>query len=163
MMFILLGLLAAGAVWWGLHHFGTDEAKIKLLKKGGGALAFGFALVLLLKGRFDMAIGLAGLGAYLLSGSVSGLFHSQFNGRSPFGGEAHNADADAGRAQHGTGAGMTEDEAYQVLGLEKGASLDAIHRSHRELMKKIHPDQGGTTYLATRVNQARDVLLKAQG
>ena len=70
------------------------------------------------------------------------------------------------RAGGGSGAGarspsgdMSVEEAYAILGLSAGADAEAIKEAHRRLMVKLHPDHGGSDYLATKINRARDVLL----
>jgi curved DNA-binding protein CbpA len=54
---------------------------------------------------------------------------------------------------------MGRAEAYEVLGLKSGASEEQIHAAHRRLMRMAHPDTGGSDWLASRINQARDVLM----
>jgi DnaJ homolog subfamily C member 19 len=54
---------------------------------------------------------------------------------------------------------MSRAEAYEVLGLKPGATAAEIKAAHLRLMRAAHPDSGGSDWLATRINQARDVLL----
>lgn len=62
--------------------------------------------------------------------------------------------------RHGASHGaMSRAEALEVLGLEDGASEEAIREAHRRLMRQVHPDAGGSDYLAAQINRARDVLL----
>ncbi len=73
-------------------------------------------------------------------------------------------EADQGQRQgRGSSGAMTRREAFEVLGLAEGAAAADIIRAHRTLMKKFHPDHGGSTTLAARVNQAKDVLMQRQG
>ncbi|MEM1288102.1 MAG: DnaJ domain-containing protein [Pseudomonadota bacterium] len=74
--------------------------------------------------------------------------------------EDHHERARSGRTGAADTGGMSEDEAYEILGLESGAGASEIRSAHRRLMANIHPDKGGSTYLAAKVNLAKEVLLK---
>ena len=68
--------------------------------------------------------------------------------------------SDQGSSPPPSSGEMTEREALDILDLEDDADKDAIISAHRRMMQKMHPDRGGSTYLATMINGAKELLLK---
>ena len=68
-------------------------------------------------------------------------------------------DARSGQGSPSGSGPMGKEEAYEVLGIAPGSSAADIRKAHRRLMKTAHPDSGGSTFLAAKINEAKDVLL----
>ncbi len=236
MIYLLFGILLFWLAAVALKAFANANPALlaRAIRRGGGGAALVAGAILLARGRFDMALGLGGLGAWLLGlrgGTLSRMFQPSAGSRKkntscvrsamiemeldhdtgkmcgtvlagadegksleamtrpqcealydlccaddPDGARLMEAYLDRrfagwraatqnkgnswrGQARRRSGT-MSEDEAYEVLGLQKGAPEEEVIRSHRELMKKLHPDHGGSTNLAARVNEAKDVLMR---
>ena len=156
---LIIALGAIIAVWWGLRWLSrTSPAKArKALIAGGLGLLVVVGVVLVASGKmaglFAVAAGLAPwvTRAVRLHGLWQGF--RRMTGAPP-------PDAEAGQAPPaGPDTAMTRSQAYEVLGLTSEASPEEIREAHRRLMRTNHPDSGGSTWIATRLNQARDLLL----
>jgi hypothetical protein len=163
MLWLVLGALTLFLFLGGLRAFeSASVTTIKSLLAWILALAgVSLALLLVLTGREGIA-----LGALAMFGPViwqrwqayrAGLGTQQ---RQQSGSQSSRSNQPPPR---GRGSAMTPDEAYQVLGLHPGATEAEIRAAHHRLMRTAHPDSGGSDWLATRVNLARDTLLRPGG
>ena len=120
------------------------------LRLAGLAILFAIAatgvLIFVLSGRFGFA---APLGAFALWVMRAYLLARQIKATGAGGQESP-------LASRGP---MSRAEALDIFGLEEGASADEIEEAYKTLIMKNHPDQGGTDWLAARLNEARDTLL----
>ena len=142
-MYGLVIVLGVVGVVWVLREAGRmSPAKQRGFVRqvtGLGLCALG--LILAVKGLLIVALPMLGVGAGLLGWQQFG-----FNR--------------AAQPQPSATA-MDKAEALAVLGLGASASADDIRRAHKKLLRAIHPDAGGSTYLSAKINAARDLLLKS--
>jgi hypothetical protein len=145
MIWFLLGVALLVVLLASAREFSrADVATIRSLLAWIAALGgISLAVLLLLTGR-----GPAALSALILFGPLAWSWWKQ--------------DRRAARPQAGRRPGdrMSREEAYAVLGLSPGATEADIRAAWLRLMQAAHPDKGGSDWLAARINQARDVLLR---
>ena len=157
MFWLVLGALTLFLFLGGLRAF--ERASVTTIKSlfawiialGGISLA----LLLLLSGRGGIA-----LGALTLFGPlIWQKWRASHPAAAAFGRQQQAPPPPPPRRQ----GNLTREEAYQVLGLQPGATEAEIRAAHHRLMRTAHPDSGGSDWLATRINQARDVLVGHAG
>ncbi|MGB0935119.1 MAG: DnaJ domain-containing protein [Alphaproteobacteria bacterium] len=144
MLYLLAGFGAVVFVWWIIHLFLNTEpsAVVRGLRIG---IAIFLALIfigLLISGRLNW------LFSILLPIFIP-IFISAWQGS---------------RNKQGVDAppstkNMTLDQAYEILGLKPGASKEDVIAAYHKLMKKNHPDTGGSTYIARQLTDAKDLIL----
>lgn len=156
---LLLVVGGALALWWAWRWWSKappDTARKALIGTGLAALVIG-GLALVVTGKLAglFAI-LAGLSPWI--GRAMRL-HQLWRAVRRMTGRAPSPDAKAPPSPPPADTAMTRAQAYEVLGLPPGATPDEIREAHRRLMRAAHPDTGGSTWIAARLNQARDILL----
>ena len=161
-MALLLGLLLLVIVVQVLRWFAHADVKAARKAINWGGLGFIALIILGLAVTGRMGAAMAGVAAlFAWGGRILGLMHAGKRFADMFSSRGQNQQ---GNSQSGPRPSpkqaMTADEAYRVLGLAPGASDEDIKAAYRRLMGQMHPDHGGSDYLAAQINQAKDVLLK---
>ena len=152
-LLLIIGLVIL--VFVALNYFKqADPKKLANLSRYlvGAALA-GLGLFVLLRGNVYIALVLA-TGAVL---AWQGTLWRYLAGRAEKVGKQR--EGKSGSRRPAGKPSMDRQEALEVLGLKGNPTVTEIKEAHHKLIRKIHPDQGGSDYLAMKINDARDVLL----
>jgi len=148
MAWLFAGLALAGLMMLFLYWWANTDVKSARQSLMWAVLlvAVLLGLMLLATGRGFFAILPIGYAVWRMAGDRRGAAAS--SGRT----------GDSPPRAHGKGA-MTRAEAYDVLGLEDGAREEEINVAYRKLMAQVHPDKGGSSWMAAKLNEARRILL----
>ena len=161
-LIILLAVLGAGLLIWHKISQASGERRRNMVFWTVTGLILGTLVLLVITGRMNWLYAIGGGIAAFAPRVIRWIkylpiltrFHQQYR--------QHRASQDApgGQSANRRGTGkMSTAQAYEVLGLKPGASRDEIIQAHRRMMQKLHPDRGGSDYLASQINQAKDALL----
>ncbi len=144
----LLMLLARG------YTGASPRSLARGIRLSGGVLLALLTIALVITGRVGFAFLTAGGAWFLLFGSSPPWLRTYGTGPGPGSGQ--------GRGSSGPprASAMSRAEALTVLGLQEGATDEEVRTAHRRLILQMHPDKGGTNYLAAKINEAKDVLLR---
>ncbi|UCB54534.1 MAG: DnaJ domain-containing protein [Thiotrichales bacterium] len=157
---ILLAVIALGLVlWYKISNAPADKRKNLIFWSTAGVI-IGTLVVLAATGRMHWLYALGGSIAAFTPRLISALrylplinrFRQQYTQQKT----QSSGQQAAGRANPGQ---MTADQAREILGVKANASREEIIKAHKRMMQKVHPDRGGSDYLAAQINQAKDTLL----
>ena len=164
MPWLLLGIIAL-ALLWAVGRWGINTSPRNLRWTGMAVLAalcLAAALFLALRGQLGGAAAFA-TGAMALYGRyrwIKGIIERIANSGRANTGRTNTGRNGTGQRSRQSATVASDEEARAVLGLKPDADREAVLEAHKRLMRLVHPDRGGTDYLAAKINQARDILLE---
>ncbi|MBT8130565.1 MAG: molecular chaperone DnaJ [Gammaproteobacteria bacterium] len=156
----LLAVIVIGLLLWRKIATAPKDKRKKLIFMSTAGVIVGALVLLAATGRMHWIYALGGTIAAFTPRIISALrylplmnrFRQQYTQQK----SQQSGQQSAGRANPGN---MTAAQAREILGVKAGASKEEIIRAHKRMMQKVHPDRGGSDYLAAQLNQAKDTLL----
>lgn len=156
----LLAVIVIGLLLWRKIATAPKDKRKKLIFMSTAGVIVGALVLLAATGRMHWLYAVGGTIAAFTPRIINALrylpllnrFRQQYTQQK----SQQSGQQSAGRANPGK---MTEAQAREILGVKSGASKEEIIRAHKRMMQKVHPDRGGSDYLAAQLNQAKDTLL----
>ena len=156
----LLAVIVIGLLLWRKIATAPKDKRKKLIFMSTAGVIVGALVLLAATGRMHWIYALGGTIAAFTPRIISALrylpllnrFRQQYTQQK----SQQSGQQSASRANPGN---MTAAQAREILGVKAGASKEDIIKAHKRMMQKVHPDRGGSDYLAAQINQAKDTLL----
>ena len=157
---ILLAVIAIGLIlWYKISRAPADKRKNMIFWSTTGVI-IGTLVVLAVTGRMHWLYALGGTIAAFMPRLISALrYLPLLNRLRQHFTQQQSQQGGQGTADRTNPGQMTAAKAQEILGVKPGASREDIIRAHKRMMQKVHPDRGGSDYLAAQINQAKDTLL----
>lgn len=152
---IILAVIAVAFLMWFKIKSAKGEKKKKLIVWTVAGLVIAVLGILAITGRLNFITALIGGLIALIPKAMHLLKYLPLINRfrQQAGQQSNQQQASAGNTA------MSKDQACEILGIKAGASKDEVITAHRRMMQKVHPDRGGSDYLAAQINLAKDTLL----
>jgi DnaJ domain len=161
-LLLLLGLPLGVYAYWRFISKAPAEQRAQRIQAALFGLVSLVVMAVALRRGSPLTIGLAALGLAVWNWTMRHRARNAKNGGNDGGG--HSTPPPSGGGGGGTSdRTMSPARALEILGLAPGADRDQIQQRYRQLMQNVHPDKGGSDYLAAQINLARDVLLRSGG
>lgn len=156
----LLAVIVIGLLLWRKIATAPKDKRKKLIFMSTAGVIVGALVLLAATGRMHWLYAVGGTIAAFTPRIISALrylplvnrFRQQYTQQK----SQQSGQQTAGRANPGN---MTAAQAREILGVKAGATKEEIIKAHKRMMQKVHPDRGGSDYLAAQLNQAKDTLL----
>jgi len=157
---ILLAVIAIGLLLWHKISKAPADKRKNLIFWSTAGVIIGTLVLLAATGRMHWLYAVGGMIAAFMPRMISALrylplinrFRQHHAGRK----SQQSGHQSAGRANPGQ---MTAAQAREILGVKANSSKEEIIKAHKRMMQKMHPDRGGSDFLAAQINQAKDTLL----
>jgi hypothetical protein len=157
---ILFAVIAIGLLLWHKISNAPADKRKNLIFWSTTGVIIGILVVLAATGRMNWLYALGGSIAAFMPRVISALRYlpliNRFRQQYTQSNSRQSGRQSAGRANPGK---MTRAEARDILGVKPDATREEIIMAHKRMMQKVHPDRGGSDYLAAQLNQAKDTLL----
>lgn len=155
---VIVAVIVLTLMWWRTVRARPEAERRRYIFKSVALVLVGVMMVLAVAGRLHWVVAAVGAVVAFIPRLFGLLRYVPLINRVAQGFRARQQQQGGDGPPRAKG-GLSKEEALSILGLKDGATRQDVIDAHRRLMQKVHPDRGGSDYMAAQINKAKDTLL----